>query len=98
MDGGFAWKFDDDLLEALAAGEGQRDWIPDAFTAIEQRVGILYGALSELFDDETIAGMRAMRPNDDMPVIALEDARHHLFVDQPQTFVEALRGMLEDLT
>jgi hypothetical protein len=33
----------------------------------------------------------------DFPAVALADAQHHLFLDQPLAFVDALKQMLNDL-
>lgn len=92
MDGGWAWKFDDDLPATLKGAERY----PEDYAALTLPLGLIYGAESELFSERTLAYMRTLIPQD-FPAVALPDAQHHLFLDQPLAFVDALRGMLEQL-
>lgn len=95
LEDGWAWKFDDELLDSLRSGESDRgEWLPRAFATLPGTVTLLHGAESAFFDAETLATMRALRPGEALRVEALADARHHLFVDQPLAFVEALRHLL----
>lgn len=97
IDGGWSWKFDDELLDSLVGAEGSRDWLPDALANVRSRVGVIYGAESELMEAANVEYMRALRPDDPLPAVALDAARHHLFCDQPLAFVDALKTMLADL-
>jgi pimeloyl-ACP methyl ester carboxylesterase len=92
MDGGYAWKFDDDLPATMKGGERY----PEDYAALTLPLGLIYGADSELFSERTLAYMRTLVPQD-FPAVALADAQHHLFLDQPLAFVEALREMLAQL-
>jgi pimeloyl-ACP methyl ester carboxylesterase len=92
-DGGYAWKFDDDLPATLKGGERY----PEDYTALSLPLGVIYGADSELFSEQTLAYMRGLIPQE-FPATALADAQHHLFLDQPLAFVAALREMLETLS
>ena len=58
--------------------------------------GLIYGAESELFSARTEDYMRKLIPQD-FPAVALPEAQHHLFLDQPLAFVAELRKMLGTL-
>lgn len=90
--GGWAWKFDEDLPESLT--NVSRD--PEEYRRLELPVGLIYGAESALFSPRTLAYMRELI-DPELPAVGLEGARHHVFLDQPQAFVEALRQMLREL-
>ena len=92
-DGGYAWKFDDDLPATMKGGERY----PEDYAALSLPLGVIYGADSELFSEQTLAYMRGLIPQE-FPAVALADAQHHLFLDQPLTFVAALRDMLATLS
>ncbi|TDJ22571.1 MAG: alpha/beta hydrolase [Gammaproteobacteria bacterium] len=93
IDGGYAWKFDDDLPATMKGGERY----PEDYAALSLPLGVIYGADSELFSEQTLAYMRRLIPQE-FPAVALADAQHHLFLDQPMAFIAALRGMLETLS
>jgi len=90
--GGWAWKFDEDLLTTLKDGERQ----PEEYANLRTKVGLIYGAQSELFSRRTLDYMRELIPQD-FPAVELADAQHHLFLDQPLAFVDSLRTMCADL-
>ncbi|MCZ6710682.1 MAG: alpha/beta hydrolase [Gammaproteobacteria bacterium] len=90
--GGWAWKFDEDLPGALKDVERSAD----DYQNLAVPLGLIYGADSELFSQRTEAYMRELVPQD-FPSVALENAQHHLFLDQPLAFVDSLTQMLSDL-
>ncbi len=90
--GGWAWKFDEDLMTTLKDGERQ----PDDYQNLSLPVGVIYGEDSELFSRRTLDYMRELIPRE-FPAVALPDAQHHLFLDQPLAFIDALRDMCRDL-
>ena len=90
--GGWAWKFDEDLPGTLK--NVSRD--PDEYRNLQLKVGVIYGADSELFSRRTLDYMRELIPQG-FPAVAIEHAQHHVFLDQPLAFVDALRGLLKDL-
>jgi pimeloyl-ACP methyl ester carboxylesterase len=92
VDGGWAWKFDEDLPSTLKDVERT----PDDYRRLEVPTGLIYGGESELFSARTEAYMRELIPQD-FPAVALPDAQHHLFLDQPLAFVAELRKMLATL-
>ena len=92
VDGGWAWKFDEELPLTLKDGERQ----PEDYNAMPLPVGIIYGKQSESFSERTLEYMLELL-GPDIPVAGLEHAQHHVFLDQPLAFVEELRTMLTTL-
>jgi pimeloyl-ACP methyl ester carboxylesterase len=90
--GGWAWKFDEDLPSSM------KDVLrtPEEYRELRLPLGLIYGADSELFSSRTLDYMRELVPQD-FPAVALPDAQHHLFLDQPLAFVAALRELLGNL-
>jgi pimeloyl-ACP methyl ester carboxylesterase len=58
---------------------------------------LIYGEDSELFSQNTLAYMRELVPQD-FPAVGIENAQHHVFLDQPLAFVDALREMCQQLS
>lgn len=94
VDDGWAFKFDTDVLSAMS-GVDREDAERD-LAALELPLALLYGAESELFSGRTLAHMQRIAPRP-FEASALPEARHHLFLDQPLAFVEALEGILRRL-
>lgn len=90
--GGWAWKFDEDLPGTLRNVERT----PDDYRQLTLPVGLIYGADSALFSDRTLEYLRELIPRD-FPAVALENAQHHVFLDQPLRFVDTLKQMLANL-
>ena len=88
VDGGWAWKFDDDLLLTLKDAERA----PEDYTGLSLPVGLVYGTESKLFTEMTREHLESLLPGE-VRSVAIENARHHLFLDQPLAFVEALRSL-----
>jgi pimeloyl-ACP methyl ester carboxylesterase len=91
--GGWAWKFDEDLLSSLKDGERQ----PEDYANLRVKLGLIYGEKSELFSSRTLDYMRELIPQD-FPAYSVADAQHHVFLDQPLAFVETLRKLCRELT
>lgn len=85
MDGGWAWKFDEDLPNTLKDAER----VPEDYKSLALPVGLIYGALSELFTEKTREHLESLIPGE-IRSIALEGARHHLFLDDPLGFIDGL--------
>jgi pimeloyl-ACP methyl ester carboxylesterase len=86
LDGGnWAWKFDEELPLILKGGERA----PADYAALSIPVGIIYGERSASFSRRTLEHMLSLLPGD-VPVVEVADAQHHVFLDQPLAFVEAL--------
>ena len=90
--GGWAWKFDEDLMTTLKDGERQ----PEEYANLQLKLGLIYGNDSELFSQNTLAYMRELIPQD-FPAVGIENGQHHVFLDQPLAFIDALRSMSRDL-
>lgn len=91
-DGGWSWKFDDDLPATLKGG----DRTPEEFQNLKMKLGEIYGADSELFSRRTLDYMQEL-VSEPFPAVAIENAQHHVFLDQPLAFVAALKDMLAEL-
>lgn len=92
VDGGWTWKFDEDLPATLKGGER----VPEDYRNLPVRLGVIYGEKSELFSRRTLDYMRELI-DQEFPAVGVADAQHHVFLDQPLAFVDALRSMLEAL-
>ncbi len=90
--GGWAWKFDEDLPNTL--GDAER--APEDYAGLTLPVGLIYGAESALFSEMTRAHVESLIPGKVVSV-AIENAQHHLFLDQPLAFVDALRELCLEL-
>ena len=88
VDGGWAWKFDEELPLTLKGGERH----PEDYSALSIPVGMIYGENSESCGKSTVEYTAGLIPGD-VPVVEIADAQHHVFLDQPLAFVEALGGM-----
>ena len=91
VDGGWTWKFDEDLLTSLTDAERQ----PEEFQALTTAIGVIFGADSELFSRRTLEYMHELIPKP-FPIKEIANAQHHLFLDQPQAFVESLLEMCQE--
>ena len=85
-------KFDEDLPATMKDVERT----PEDFRNLTLKLGIIFGADSELFGGRSLEYMRELITQD-FPAVVLENAKHHLFLDQPLAFIDALKGMLRDL-
>ncbi len=90
--GGWSWKFDEDLPGLLKDVERSAD----DYRNLTVPLGVIYGADSELFSARTEEYLHELVPQQ-FPSVAIPDAQHHLFLDQPLAFVAALGQMLKDL-
>ncbi len=93
VDGGWAWKFDEDLPATMKDAER----VADDYSSLQLPVGLIYGADSELFSARTLEHMIELI-HQEFPYVAIENAQHHLFLDQPLAFVDALLEMCETLS
>ena len=99
-DGGWTWKFDEDLPGSLSDVERK----PEDFDQLAHnpglKVGLIYGEDSKLFSAKTVGyvqqllSARAEGGSVNIPAVSIPNAQHHVFLDQPLLFTEALREML----
>ncbi len=92
VDGGWAWKFDEDLPHTLKDAERA----PEDYAGLTLTVGLIYGAESELFTEKTREHLESLIPGN-VNSVAIENARHHLFLDQPLAFISALLELCRSL-
>ncbi|HAL41303.1 MAG TPA: alpha/beta hydrolase [Gammaproteobacteria bacterium] len=92
MDGGWAWKFDEDLLTTLTETERQ----PEEYMSLTLPLGVIFGADSESFSHRMLGYMQELVPNE-FPYREIADAQHHVFLDQPLAFVSALKELSAEL-
>ena len=89
IDEGFGWKFDEEQRSRMQA----YDDLEDDFKSINIKCALIYGADSESFSAKSAAYMKELLPH--LEVTELADAQHHLFLDQPLTFMETLGRQLD---
>ena len=89
IDDGFGWKFDEEQRSRM---QPLTD-LKEDFQAIAIKCALIYGANSESFSPKSAAYMKELLPH--LEVTELADAQHHLFLDQPLTFMKALTTQLD---
>jgi len=89
IDEGFGWKFDEEQRSRMKAYAD----LEDDFKAITTKCALIYGADSESFSAKSAGYMKELLPH--LEVTELADAQHHLFLDQPLTFMETLSAQLD---
>jgi pimeloyl-ACP methyl ester carboxylesterase len=90
VEGGYSWKFDDRMFAKLEFHNSGED-----LRKLACRVAVMYGDDSYLFDQE-IADYMFSVLDESVPFMALPEAQHHVFLDQPLAFVAALRMLLAE--
>lgn len=88
---GWTWRFDPFLWRRLQPGV--RMQAEAALKTIRVPVALIYGEQSRVVQTANLAYTRSIAPAN-MPVIAIPEAGHHLFLDQPIAVVAALRAVL----
>jgi len=86
--GGWSWKFDPRIFDERDYGQPAGD-----LARLACRFAAIYGERSALFSPEIRDYMTALLAGR-APMIAVPEAHHHLFLDQPLAFVVALRALL----
>ena len=69
---------------------------PEDYQALNMKLGVIYGGDSELFSKRTLEYMREL-VSSDFPAVEIPNAQHHVFLDQPLAFIDALRQMCKDI-
>jgi len=90
VDGGWSWKFDDNLFDGFELGNVAED-----LEKVTCPLAVVYGEKSALFPREVIEHTAKLIGNR-APLISIPEAHHHLFLDQPLAFVKVLRKLLVD--
>jgi pimeloyl-ACP methyl ester carboxylesterase len=86
---GWTWKFDPRLFGHTLVN------MNDQLANVKCRVALLRGELSVVVPDDTASYMYELMGRVS-PVISIPEAHHHLILDQPLSFVAALRALLAD--
>lgn len=89
VDGGYTWKFDEDLPTSLVGAEAY----PEDFAGLNLPVALIYGQNSLSYTRETHEYTKSLIPNL-LTEVMIEDAQHHVFLDQPLGFTQVLRDVL----
>ena len=87
VDGGWSWKFDPVVFARPRLPMGDR------LAEARCRLALVYGEHSEVVPPE-VAAYAAALMGPEAPVLSIPGAYHHLLLDQPLAFVEALRALL----
>ncbi|MCC7410598.1 MAG: alpha/beta hydrolase [Gammaproteobacteria bacterium] len=86
--GGWMWKFDDRLFDVEPLSHIDRE-----LDALADRLGFIYGERSQVVTAAHVRHVAALL-GERAPVVGIAEADHHLFLNQPLTFVERLRELL----
>lgn len=92
VDGGWAWKFDNDVLSEISGVELSEE----EFRALELPVALIYGEESTHCSQRMVDYMCELVPEPFL-VRGIPRAQHHVFLDQPFEFVRELRDLLKVL-
>jgi len=95
VEGGYCWKFDPAVLQPDRSKD-EEFWLTLAprFIDLAAPKAIVHGALSELFQSDISDYMRE-QTNYETPVVAINDAHHHLMLDQPLALAATLNALLQ---
>jgi pimeloyl-ACP methyl ester carboxylesterase len=88
VSGGWSWKFDVRFLQKTIY-----DNLADEVKHLSTPAAVIYGEKSMLFGKFMLENIRKLYPPQ-VPFIALPNAQHHLFLDQPLAFIEQLKQVL----
>ncbi len=97
VDGGWTWKFDEDLASAMRGNRGPTGRRVEEYRELTLPLGVIYGADSAIFNAKSAAYLRELVGRE-LPIVAIADAQHHVFLDQPEAFVAALKDMLAQVS
>lgn len=89
VDGGWTWKFDPRFHLRLQRTMDQAE----KFKHLQCPTAVIVGEKSNNWRRDTIDHMRELA-GDELPVIAIPGAYHHMMFDEPIAFSMALKGML----
>ncbi len=85
---GWTWKFDSAIWKKFDAMSKPADM----YNAISCKLSVMRGEQSVLLPEKTWTYMRGLR--DDVTMISIPEAQHHVMLDQPLAFIAAVRGQL----
>jgi len=88
-DDGWVWKFDEELSSRM---QHRGDLVSD-LRSLTCKVALIYGEQSESFSARSADYMKELQPA--LDVYPLANAQHHLFLDQPEAFMDLLQQILD---
>ena len=88
---GWVWKFDEELMMRFRVGSDPEE----VFRSLACPLALIYGEKSRSFNRDSSGFMQEIHPK--MQVVELQDAQHHLFLDQPLAFIQELKKLLHAL-
>lgn len=88
---GWTWKFDPTIWKRFEADRDPADMLK----AAQCRIAIIRGEESALMTDDVDGYMRELLGHQ-VPFISIPHARHHVMLDQPLSFVSALRSLFAE--
>ena len=89
VEGGWQWKFDPASMRPRRFGEPYREHLRD----LKCRGAMIHGEKSAIVSPSTASYMQELMGKN-APLIAIPEAYHHVWLDQPHAFVAALRALL----
>ena len=101
---GLSTGYGDDFKWATWGGWGNKDgedvmsgvdYLVARYPIDRDRVGVIYGENSYLFSQD-VADYMFKVLDESVPFVAIPDAQHHVFLDQPLAFVASLRTLLAE--
>jgi pimeloyl-ACP methyl ester carboxylesterase len=90
-DGGWTWKFDPGIF-TQSPPEGS---INEYLAQVKCRVAVMRGEFSDLVTPDVSEFMYEILGRN-APIVEIPEAYHHLLLDQPLSFIAALRALLAD--
>jgi len=93
VEGGWTWKFSPSVYPKNDDANKRWSKVGQSIVSLPGRVAIIYGAESMLFTPDSENYIREIG-GENIPIIQIPHARHHLMLDQPIAFVSALRTVL----
>ena len=97
VEGGYVWKFDPRILNR--EDDRSPEWwsqIAPSFVELTLPRAIIYGEHSEMMSEKALAYL-ASETKGQVPLVQIENAYHHIMLDQPIAFADAIRDLLEKL-
>jgi pimeloyl-ACP methyl ester carboxylesterase len=88
---GWSWTFDPSTYDTLRVGADHADMLAN----LKCPVGFFYGENTVEFNSKSgVSGMKDLMP-EGSPIVALENAQHHLMLDRPKDFVLELEKLID---
>ncbi len=91
---GWCFKYDSAVF-AKMTGDGDLPVAADMIRSLQPPVALIYGALSRFFPPSVVATLPDLLPAE--LTIGIPQAHHHVFLDQPRLFIDALENLLSVL-